>query len=320
MSSNTYYHVQRDLVKELKAIEGCESLIGDAFDYIRRQGISFAKAGANKTLDVAANGLSKANTELIKIIGSRRQFVSHLYNKAKKENRVQIDMTFPKSVIKTITRDGNPDDIVPSVDVMYRNLERVIKFGKELEGYYQKELSLLKDITKIKDTESAVALIRKLEDLELPKVDLKSNGNSMSNTEELPGGFVLSYNEKTANWQVVHDEDYSTTEIEDEYRVSDIVSALHKLNDLLSLSQEASKINESYLKYLKSFNTVVTKSFQHLDSLKGEISTSLLHDLEDRLNGNRTAFSFFFGSLPRVMVRLDDYVDTLSSHFSKQFN
>lgn len=174
MSSNGYYHVQRDLTKELKAIEGCESLLGDAFDYVRRQGTSLVKAGANKTLEAAGTGLSKANTELIRIIGSRRQFVSHLYNKAKKETRAQIDMTFPKSVIKTITRDGNPDDILPSVDVMYRNVEKVMKFGKELETYYQRELSLLKDIPKIKNTEDAVELIRKLDDLALPKVDLKS--------------------------------------------------------------------------------------------------------------------------------------------------
>lgn len=318
--SSSFYTAQRELLRELKAMEGCESLLSDAFDTIRRKGAEVAKAGINKTLDTAAVGLSRANTELIKIMGTRRMLISHLYNKAKKDDRAQIDMTFPKSFMHKVTRDGNPDDIVPSVDVMIRNLETIIKYGKDLGAYYHFELALLKDITKIKNTEDAVELVRKLEDLKLPVVKLKTNVNSMSHSEDLPGGYVFSYNEKTGVWQVISDGDYTTTEIDDNYRVSDIVSVFTKLNNLMTLSQEASKLNDSYLKYLKTFNTVVAKSFQHLDSLKGEISTSLLHDLENRLNGNQPAFSFFFGSLPRVMVRLDDYVDTLSSHFSKQFN
>lgn len=319
MSTN-YRQASRQLEQHLKDMEGCESLLSDAFDGIRRKGLTVLKAGANKTLDLAASGLQKANTELIKIIGSRRLLISHLYNRYKKDDRAQIDMVFPKTVMLKATRDGNPDDLIPSVEVMNRNVEKVVKYGKELEGYYQKELNFLKDITKIKTTEDAAELIRKMDDLKLPDVKLQSSNNSMSHSEDLPGGYNLSLNKDNGLWHVVSDEDHSATEIEDNYSVADITSLLTKLNTLMSHYQDASKINDSYLKYLKTFNTVVTKSFQHLDSLKGEISTSLLNDLEDRLNGNQTAFSFFFGSLPRVLVRLDDYVDTLTSHFSKQFN
>lgn len=79
-------------------------------------------------------------------------------------------------------------------------------------------------------------------------------------------------------------------------------------------------MNVGYIDYMKKFNTVVGESTQHLASLRGEVSTSLLTELVNRLDGNTLVFTVFSGFLPKVVIYLDDYVETLSSHLSKQFN
>ena len=320
MSSNDFCQAQRDLAKQCSALEGCESLLGDAYGKVKDAGASIGKAVANKAIDATASGLKRANTELIKLLGSRRLFISHLFSKAKKDERAQLDVVFPKTLLAKTTRDGNPDDLIPSVDVMIRNFETIIKYGKDLEAYYNKELELIKNITKIKTTEEAAKLVNRFEELPYPTVKLKEQSNSMSQSEWLPGGYAFGFNSETQRWSFVEDDDFQTTEVEDTLTVADVKSLLTKLNTLTSHYQDASKLTNSYVDHLKTFNTVVAKSFQHLDSLKGEISASLLNDLKDRLNGDQVVFSFFVGSLPKVMVRLDDYVDTLSSYLSKQFN
>lgn len=320
MSSNDFRQAQRDLTKQLHTVEGCESLLGDAYSKVKEAGATIGKSVANKAIDATASGLKRANTELIKLVGSRRLFISHIFSKAKKDDRAQIEVTFPKTLLSKITRDGNPDDIIPSVDVLSRNVDSILKYGKELEGYYAKELEILKGIEKIKTTEDAARLVNRLEELRYPTMKLNNQSNSMSQSEWLPGGYAFGFNSETGSITFVEDEEFATTEIEDNFTVADIKTLLTKLNTLTSHYQDASKLSNSYVNHLKTFNTVVVKSFKHLDSLKGEISTSLLNDLKDRLNGDQLVFTFFVGSLPKVMVRLDDYVDTLSSYLSKQFN
>lgn len=320
MSSNDFRQAQRDLTKHLHTVEGCESLLGDAYGKVKEAGATISKSVANKAVDVTASALKRANTELIKLLGTRRLFISHLFSKAKKDERAQIEVTFPKTLLAKTTRDGNPDDLIPSVDVLIRNVESILKYGKDLEAYYAKELEILKGITKIKTTEDAARLVNRLDELQYPTMKLKEQVNSMSQSEWLPGGYAFGFNHDTGLLTIVDDNEFSTTEVEDTLTVADVKTLLTKLNTLTSLYQDASKLSDSYVNHLKTFNTVVVKSFQHLDSLKGEISTSLLNDLKDRLNGDQLVFSFFVGSLPKVMVRLDDYVDTLSSYLSKQFN
>lgn len=321
MSSNDLRQAQRDLARQLVSLEGCESLLGDfAKRVVVEAGKSIAKSVANKSIELATIGLKRVNTELIKSLGSRRMFISHLYNKVKKSDQVQFELLFNKTIMLNCTRDGEPDDLVPSVEAMIKNTDILVKYAMDLEVFYRKELQVLKDITNIKTTDDAVKIIGKLDNIELPDVKFTSHSNSMSQSEWLPGGYAYAFNSDNGLWRFAEDEDHSATEVEDSYRVSDVESLLKKLNILVSLYQPASKASATYVEYLKTFNTVVGKSFQHLDTLKGEVSTSLLNDLGDRLNGNQSVYSFYVGYLPKVMVRLDDYVDTLSSYLSKQFN
>lgn len=307
------------LVNEMTAVSGSEGLLRDSLVKVGKHALGGVLKWVGKGVaDVTINGIKTANTSIIKTLGTRQLFLSHLFRKASKEEVKEMSV-FSETFLKKVTLNGTPDDILRSVKVMAETYSVILKYGVELEAYYHKEMSALKSIESIKTTEDAVKVVKALDALPLPKPAFTSASNSMSKSKQLPGGSVFAFNSETNRFSI-EDVDMETSEQSESLSNETIKEILSELNKLASKYKDIVKLNENYASYLKKFNVVVTDSFHHLESLKGKISPSILRDLKDRLDGNTLVFSFYSGFLPKVMIYLDDYVDTLSSYLSKQFN
>lgn len=319
MSNNELLIAVRSLDVVNVSVSGCESLIGDTFSKVgaglKRGGEAIGRAAMDKTI----SAVKEVNTALIKTMGTRRMFLSHLNSKLSKVDDLG-EITFNKSLLSSVTQTGKPDNIVHSLETVESNISDVVTFVKDLEAYYNKEFALLKEIKNIKNTEQATQLIQKLDNLTLPtpkNVDVKEVEESKW---FLPGGRSISYVVDSGKFSFNNEESVSATEVTESFAKDDFKQVLILLNKLTDLYKSISDLNVGYIDYMKKFNTVVGESTQHLASLRGEVSTSLLTELVNRLDGNTLVFTVFSGFLPKVVIYLDDYVETLSSHLSKQFN
>lgn len=298
-------------------IAGNESALGDIFASVKsnlQQGTQYVMAKAGETARV---GFRNTATAVIKQLGTRKQFIARTVNQVKMAN-VPESITFTNEQIKRLTSTGDLSNLEKDLDHLISEMELVLRFAQELEGYYSVELNLFKDISKIANTNDAVALIQKLDKLKLPEAKFAVTQDSMSNSYPLPGGKV----------SVIKDTgriDLSSQEINiDENTVSfakeDLLRILTQLTKVVDLYKRLARALENYGDYISKFNTVVGTAFLDLEKMKGEISFNLIQDMQSRLQGNVLVYSFFSSFLPKITIYLDDYVEGLTSSLSKPFN
>lgn len=301
------------------SLSGNESFIRDTFSKVGgslKDGLSvIGSAGADKTI----YAFKSANTAIIKNIGTRRLFLSHLISRLGKEE-IKEDIKFNDEILSKYTLTGNVRNLDHSLDKTIDVFSNVLSYVKDVEAYYHKELSLLSSITNIKTTEQAVDIIKKLDDLKHPTPKDVDTKEAQEATWILPGGRGVKYSNTTSILSFVNLDIEKEESSSESFAKEDFKSILVKLNKLVDIFKSISDANNHYVDYIKKFNTVVGKASEHLASLRGEISPSLLSDLVSRLEGNTLVFTLYSGFLPKAVIYLDDYVGTLSSYLSKQFN
>lgn len=295
-------------------VDGAESLLTGIMDKLKEVGSSTGE----QAVVIVGKAASTAKTGLIKAIGTRRMFISHLNGRLNKDGVVD-EMTFSAGFLKKVTRDGNPRDIVDGLDDMQKTMDILVKHLQEVETFYSRHLKAIEGIQGIKSGDDAIGILDTLDTKKLPKSSFPHHKGDSEVSDELPGGKFIRFDSSKGRYYL-ESEDVSASEKTESFAKDDVKSILSKLNKLIETYQYVVKALDHYVDYVKKFNTVVGKSFAHLDTLKGKFSASLLNELNAHLEGNADVFSLYTGFLPKVMIYLDDYVDTLSSYLSKQFN
>lgn len=314
----------RDAIRNLESmnitVDGCESFIGDAFAKIGSEVKQAAQAAGEVAANKAISGLKSLNTSLIKTLGTRRMLLSNLLSRVNKnENKSEIE--FPATLLKNYSLNGSPNGLIGGVETATDMFGDILKHCKDLEAYYHTELNLIDDITKVKDTATATALLGRFEKLVYPTPKGADSRNNESVTWFLPGSRAIVYHVDSHKYTFEsRDHDKEVSDKKESFAQGDFKELIQKLNELVSVYKGISDATSDYGDYLKKYNTVVGKASEHLSSLRGEVSASLLNDLGSHLEGNTLLFTFYTGFLAKVVIYLDDYVETLSSHLSKQFN
>jgi len=287
-------------------VDGAESLLTGVFDKVMQVG----KFAGEQTAVALDGAVKSAKSGIIKALGTRRMFIAHTHNRLSKET-LKEELTFSAGFLKKVTRDGNPADIIDGLNDLQKAMDLLKSYLQEVETYYTREFSLIKDVDAVTTTDDAANILKHLDNLKFPAPNFLNI--------ELPGGKTFKINPQS-NKIAFDNNDVNAEEITVSFAKDDVKSILMKLNKLVESYQFVVKALDHYSDYTKKFNTVVGKSFAHLDSLKGTLSASILADLRSRLEGNTEVFAIYSGFVPKVMIYLDDYVDTLSSYLSKQFN
>ena len=315
----------RDAIRNLEmvsvTIDGRESFLSDALSKIG-SGIvkEGAKAVAGFAVEKTVSGLKSLNTSLIKTLGTRRMLLSNLLSRASK-GESKDEITFTGTILKNYTTNGKPSGLVHGVETAVDMFKDVLQYAKDLEAYYNKELVLIQGITSLKNTQDVTEMLGKFDALKYPVPKGGDDRSAEEVTWFLPGSRAITYTTGSHKFSFSTREHETTVEDTTEsFAQSEFKELIKKLNELVSIYKGVSDANDHYAEYLKKYNTVVGKASEHLSSLRGEVSASLLNDLGSRIEGNTLLFTFYTGFLAKVMIYLDDYVETLSSHLSKQFN
>lgn len=295
-------------------VDGSESLLTDIMGKLKEVSSASGELALNKISEAAR----MAKTGIIKTIGTRRMFLSHLNGRLSKEE-IANEMTFTAGLLKKVTRDGKPSDILDGLDDLQKTMDELVKYLQEVQTYYSRDLKTIEGIKDIGNGDDAIGVLDVLNTKKFPKVNFpEHNGNTVTSTE-LPGGKFIRFDTAKGRFYL-ENEVVTAGDVTESFAKEDVKSILSKLNKLIETYQYVVKALDHYVDYVKKFNTVVGKSFAHLDTLKGKMSASLLNELQSHLEGNADVFALYTGFLPKVMIYLDDYVDTLSSYLSKQFN
>lgn len=296
-------------------VDGAESLFTDVLGKLKQAGSVAGEASINAISQATKSAVSG----IIKALGTRRMFIAHTHNRLNKET-LKDELTFNTAFLKKVSRDGKPSDILDGLEDLQKTMDLLKSFLQDVEVYSSKELSYFERIASVKTTDDAVSLLNGLDALKYPEFKLPES--DMKNTVSsvlLPGGKKLRFDNRTDKTTIVSFTSPGE-EVTESFAKDDVKVILTKLNKLVETYQYVVKALNQYESYTKKFNTVLGKSFAHLDTLKGTLSASLLSDMRSRLEGNTKVFSLYSGFLPQLMIYLDDYVDTLSSYLSKQFN
>lgn len=312
----------RDLERLNVTVGGYESFIGDALSNIGSVVKEGALAGGSAAATAAVNGLRALNTALIKNLGTRRMLLSNMLGRVNRGD-VKEEITFPASLLKNFSDNGKPSGLLGAAEVTTDMFHDILKYCKDMEAFYHQELKAIEGITSIKNTEQAAAVLDTFNKLEakfpVPKGADVTNNESV--TWNLPGSRAITYNVDNKKFSFVsNDHDKEVTEVTESFAQGEFKELITKLDAMVSVCKGIADANTAYGEYLKKYNTVVGKASEHLSSLRGEVSASLLNDLGNRVDGNTLLFTFYTGFLAKVVIYLDDYVETLSSHLSKQFN
>ena len=308
-------HDMKLLINVQMQIDGNEGLFGDIFSSVGSSLLNGASWVGGKSADILSAAFKKANNSLLQAFGSHKTKINHLLGLVN-ETEEDKDIKLSKDLLKKITSNGSKEDIISSLKELIKVMELLDKYRLELESFYQRELSIFQSFKSINNTEDSVSVIKKLDDLVYPKLNFENKNNSMLESNILPGGKVLEFDTASLKYGI-HSEEVKVENDEETIDKNDLKDLLKLLNTLEETYKKVAKANESYMDYIKKFNTVVGESFKHLESLKGEVSTTLIRDLESRLEGNPRLFAYYSGFLPKVSIYLDDYVDNISSYFAK---
>lgn len=306
------------LVKLEMLVSGNESLFGDIFASVGTSLLNGAKIAGGAAADGVVAVFRKANRSLALSYGSHKtqfQLINNLMSKFEGD----VSVGFSKAQLSKITTTGELGDIERGMGKLIKTLRDLDRHRLEIEAFYQRELAIFSEYKSIKTSEDAVKVIKKLDDLKYPGFDLDSKDHSMSISALLPGGKVFAFDPEACKYQI-KTEEVSGKDSEETYSKDDVKRLMRQLDDLDDIYGAVKKANENYIQYLEKFNTVVKDAFIYVDDLKGKISTSLITDLQSRLEGNSHVFAFYSGFLPKVMTYVDGYIDVMSSHLSKQFN
>lgn len=314
----------RDALRPLEQAEfqigGCESLLSDVFSTVKenvKTGVHWVGAKAG---DGAVKALRGASNALAQTLLTRRMKISLMAQKLRKEeNVIKESGTFSASFLAKYTSSGSGDDLAGDLKVLLDVLKDINKFELDLEATYKKELALFKEMVNIKSTDSAVTLINKLDNLTYPVPDFSASHDSMLKSQALPGGKCFVF-DKQAHLFSIESKELSAEQTSVSFAKEELVNLLRDINEIVDRYKVLSAAHEKYADYIRDFNTVVGKSFVHLETLKGSVSFNLIRDLESRLRGNPSVFSFYTGFLPKFTLYLDDYVDGLTTFLSKQLN
>lgn len=323
MSEQTELKEILELIQRVSvAVDGNESRFSEIFMSAAtelREGLKNGlSAVTGKSASMLNNAVGKANTAIINSLGNHRLMIARL-NSLNEKEEMHEKITFSKSLLAKITSTGKVDDIADGVTGLISVIKVIRGYTLEVETFYTKELEILKAISNAKSTEDIVKITNRLDELKFPTCKLGNQKDTMSETDLLPGGKVIKFNSKT-NKLTIENEVVDSVECVQSFDKNDVKSIINNMLNLVGYYQDVTKANTKYMGYVKDFNTVVGKSFAHLEEIKGDVSISLVRDLESRLEGNQEVFAFFASFLPKVIIYLDDYVNTVSSFFSKQFN
>lgn len=300
-------------------ISGNESYLSDVFTTVANATGKGLKAVGGQLADQTVKMLRKADEAILKAVGARRLLNSTLINKVRNVG-IKDEISFTGPFLAKMTINGEADDIHPSM-VKYREvIESVVKYEMELQAYYHKELELLKSAANLKDTAGAVSLIGKLNELEFPVPSFNKGNNSMLESDILPGGLHFQFNTESCKFSIAGGNQPTAEDVTVSFAKEEFVLLLADSNKLIESYDKFVKATNKYGDYVKSFNTVVGKSFDHLESLRGSVSASVITDIESRLEGNAKVFAFYTGFLPKVILGMDNHVEALTSFLSKQFN
>lgn len=311
---NSLEHSLQELILIDIRVDGAESLLTDIMGKLKEVGSSTGE----QAVTIISKAAASAKTGLIKTIGTRRMLISHLNSRLNKDE-LKDQLTFSQTFLKKVTRDGDPRDIADGLDTVQKTMDHLVKHLQEVQTFYSRHLNLIEGMKNIKTSEDAIGILDTLDTRRLPKTSFPHHKGDSEVSDELPGGKYLRFDTKNGRYYL-ENSDVSAGEKTESFAKDDVKSILSKLNKLIETYQYVVKALDHYVDYVKKFNTVVGKSFAHLDTLKGKMSASLLNELQSHLEGNADVFALYTGFLPKVMIYLDDYVDTLSSYLSKQFN
>lgn len=319
MLNNDLHKAMLQIELQDASLSGCESLFDDVINTVKEAAVDGMKFVGNKAAEGLSKAFKEANTAIIKNLGTRRMFLSHLNSKLGNEE-VKEEITFPASILKKYTYTGKPSELVKCIEDTAKVFKHVNGFSKEIEALYHSHLSILSGIPDIKTTEDAVKVIKQLNDLKYPKPSGTDHNGSNYMVWDLPGGRTIEFMTDNNRVEFVGGKEVLANDVKESFAKDDLKTIVSKLNLLADEFKVIADINNHYVDYIKKFNTVVGKANEHLESLRGEISASIINDLSKRLEGNTLVFTFYTGFLPKAVIYLDDYVDTLSSFVSKQFN
>lgn len=311
---NSLEHSLQGLILIDIRVDGSESLLTDIMGKLKE----VSSASGDLALNKISEAVRTAKTGIIKTIGTRRMFLSHLNGRLSKEE-IANEMTFTAGLLKKVTRDGKPSDILDGLNDLQKTMDELVKYLQEVQTYYSRDLKTIEGIKDIGNGDDAIGVLDVLNTKKFPKVNFQPDGLFDVTSTELPGGKFIRFDTSKGRFYL-ENKAVTAGDVTESFAKEDVKSILSKLNKLIETYQYVVKALDHYVDYVKKFNTVVGKSFAHLDTLKGKMSASLLNELQSHLEGNADVFALYTGFLPKVMIYLDDYVDTLSSYLSKQFN
>lgn len=300
-------------------VDGNESYLSDVFTRVAQSTGTGLKAVGGELASKTVQVMRMADEAILKAVGARRLLNSTLVNKTRTVG-IKEEISFTGSFLARMTVKGDVDNLHPSM-VIYRDIiADVVKYEIELQAYYHKELELLKSAINVKDTEGAIALIGKLDTLKFPHPNFNKSSNSMLESDVLPGGMRYQFNTESCKFTIISGNQPNAQDTTVSFAKEEFVLLLADSNKLIESYDQFVKATKKYGDYVKSFNTVVGKSFDHLESLRGSVSRSVITDIESRLEGNAKVFAFYSGFLPKVILGVDNHVEALTSFLSKQFN
>lgn len=300
-----------------QVIAGQEGFLGDTASAIADASLK----GVNWVGGKIAGGVKTALTTISKtIIRSYGNNATKIATVNKYRSASDVDsFKATKKLIDILTANGSISEASEDIEYLVKELKHINQFILDVEAYEFKRIDLISKIKSVNSTESAVKLVADMDKLTFPVPKFKVNNNSMSETDILPGGKVFVYSNESGYFKITSKEterDYEDSTI-DKDELFNVLKALTKLNIEF---QTLSKGNDRYIKCVEKFNTVVKETFNHLDSLKDNVSGTLIKDLESRIEGDPRTFSFFGSFLPKVASYVDTLINGSTDTFIKQIN
>lgn len=297
---------------ELVGTEGYKEILAS----VSLSSLKGAKFVAGKTADTFKATFNKATRELIKTVGTNNMKISQAEKQAKNHHPA---LFFDETTLKQVSSSGGADSLLDDAKNLIDALKEIKGFSLEVQTYNEKQLGYFKQYTSIKKTEDAVSVLQGLEKLKFPAPKFPHKENVMLVTNILPRRKAFSYNTQTHSCDII-DEEPTRESNENSLSSQDVTALLKEVEKLNDNYKVIAKANQDYIGYLKKFNIVVKESFEYLDKLEDTLSPSIKRDLLSRLEGDKHAFSFYTGFLPKVVNYADGYINILTSYLISKTN
>lgn len=260
-----------------------------------------------KAIDGFMHAITSIGNALAKAFDTNKSLIDNVQKDAGKLDGKDHELTAKK--VASITAKGDLDHLMRDMDTLIHVLELHDKHGKDLIGFLDKELVVLKKLKSVKKADQIHGIIDEFNELKYPTFDLGNHMGDAYKSDPLPGGRFIMFTHKDGS---VPTYSFSGDAAEGEagtlnYSKAQISELMAKLDKVNALHMRAKASYENYLGFIKSWAEMVKGVDGNLSQLD-QVSKTVIGEAEKLMTGNMGALAFYSGFTPRVVGYADKYV------------